>query len=113
MNLLPPTDGIDLYATLTMACEDHEVPVLPCEMEENSFPVEYESTDLCGVRISKLRSRPSDPLDNLGGKAWSVLGLPELTNDMSVSDNERSANDFVVAPRIPLPNGDLFHNDTE
>ncbi|URE27227.1 hypothetical protein MUK42_07240 [Musa troglodytarum] len=60
---------------------------------------------------------PSDPLDNLRGKLRSLLGLPELandisvselTNDMSVSVNEVSAYDFVLEPRCTLANGDLF-----
>lgn len=98
-----------------MACDDHDVPVLLCENGENSLLVEYESIDLCGVRtISKLLSKPSDPLDNLGGNGQrSTLGLPELTNDMSVESGiGRSAYDFLVVPRPPLVNGDLSQEDT-
>lgn len=70
--------------------------------------MENESTDFIGVvAISKLRSRASDPLDNLGGYMRSTLGLPELTNDMSLSVNEKSAYDLAAMPRIPLANGDL------
>ena len=36
-----------------------------------------------------------------------MLGRPELTNDMSVSVSEKSANDFPFKP-LPRANGDLF-----
>jgi hypothetical protein len=43
-----------------------------------------------------------------------VLGLPELTNDMSVSDSEKSAwVAFAFKPLLPLAKGDLTDSSSE
>lgn len=63
-----------------------------------------ELVDTREVRLELMLSK-SKP-DTRSVLILSVLGLPELINDISVSDSERSANILPLKP-LPLENGDL------
>ena len=55
---------------------------------------------------SRGRVRLVSVLSQNPGNMRSILGLPELTKDISVSGTESSPYDFPVKPL--LVNGDLF-----
>lgn len=100
---------------LTKFCEDQDIFPISCELDEKSY-CELISTDLFPEYPKDLHS-DSELLESRGvipdsepsqkeGNMRSVLGLPLLTYDMSVSGMDGSYG--LPSEPPPLVNGDLL-----
>lgn len=93
-------DGI-----LTFCSDDDE----KSEKELNSLSLAPERADprLLSELVDTREVRLVSMLSQIIVDAISTLGLPELMNDISVTNSENSAHDLPVNA-LPLANGDLY-----
>uniref|UniRef100_A0A2P2LW62 Uncharacterized protein n=1 Tax=Rhizophora mucronata TaxID=61149 RepID=A0A2P2LW62_RHIMU len=92
--------------SLPLSCEDDEK--LYGELISDVWLPEYRSPKLLQLKSGLFESHgviPESELSQKEGNPRSVLGLPLLKNDMSLSATDGS---YLAGEPLPRVNGDLF-----